>query len=122
MQRVQAFASPPPDFFPDTDADHWHTHAGLCLTVQDLGNGPEWLTNQHTTYAECQAMPNLMPFEFNGQVGNPWGNFWMLHAWLFYLNPHSVFANTHPCVDPDGLSEEEMNGGREVPPFFQMHH
>lgn len=121
FERVQAFADTPPDFFPDTEGDSWHKHAGTCITVDDLGNGPEFLINQHMSNAECQALPNLEKFEFNGQLINLWGNFWMLHAWLFDLNPNGTFANTHPCIDPDAPSEDDINGGREVPPFFQHH-
>lgn len=121
FERVQAFADTPPDFFPSTTDDNWHTHAGLCVTTQDLGNGPEFVTEQHLSNAECQARPNLQKFEFNGQMINQWGNFWMLHAWLFKLNPNGVFGNVHPCVDPDGASEHDINGDRVVPPFFQHH-
>jgi len=119
FERVQAFAGNPPDFFPETTADRWHPHAGLCVTMQDLGNGPEWVVDQYTSNAECQATPNLQKVEFNGQKLNIWGNFWMLHAWLYELNPRGVFGNVHPCIDPTGASEEDLNGGREIPPFFQ---
>jgi len=119
FERVQAFSDSPPDFFPDTEADKWHKHPGACITMDDVGNGPEWLIYQHMSNAECQALPNLQKVEFNGQLINPWGNFWMLHAWLYELNPKGVFGNVHPCVDPDGPSEDDINGGRVVPPFFQ---
>ncbi len=121
FERVQAFGSHPPDFFPNTEQDNWHPHVGLCVTLQDLGNGPEWISSQHTSNAECQATPNLAKIEFNGQKVNAWGNFWMLHTWLFKLNPNGVFGGTHPCVDPDGPSLDVINGGREVPRFFQTH-
>lgn len=120
-QRVQAFADSPADFFPDTEDDIWHKHAGICLTVQDLGNGPEAVIDQYLSNAECQALPNLQKVEFNGQLINTWGNIWMLHVWAFDLNPNGVFGNTHPCVDPDGPSENDINGGREVPAFFTHH-
>ena len=48
-------------------------------------------------------------------------NFWMLHVWLFDLNPNGVFGGTHPCVDPDAPPESSINGDREVPPFFAHH-
>jgi hypothetical protein len=121
-ERVQAFADSPPDFIPGVE-ENWHTHAGTCLTVWDVGSGPEWQTNQYTSNAECQAMPNLAPFfdPSSGMMVNLWGNFWMLHTWLFDLNPRGVFANTHPCIDPEAPDEETINGGREVPMWFQMH-
>ncbi len=120
-QRVQAFADAPPDFFPETNEDQWHMHAGLCVTLEDRGNGPQWQINQHMSNAECQALPNLQPLVLNGVETNPWGNFWMLHVWAFHLNPNGTFANTHPCVDPQAPSESVINGDRVVPPFFQHH-
>lgn len=122
FERVQAFGDNPPDFIPGVE-ENWHTHAGTCLTLSDEGNGLEWQTNQHMSAAECQALPNLAPFTdpITGQKINLWGNFWMLHVWLFDLNPNGVFGNTHPCVDPDAPDEETINGGREVPLWFQHH-
>lgn len=122
QERVQAFAGSPPDFIPGVD-ENWHTHAGTCLTLWDVGNGPAWQTNQHMSAAECQALPNLAPFTdpATGQPVNLWGNFWMLHAWLFELNPRGVFANKHPCVSETAPDEDTINGGREVPMWFQMH-
>ncbi len=129
-QPVQAFATYPPDFFPDTTEDTWHAHAGLCITMTDEGEGPQWNNYQHTTYEYCQSLPNLAKIDVSlistGVPGGPfvnlWGNFWMLHAWLYNLNPNGVFANSHPCIDPDAQSEAELNGDRVVPPFFQDHH
>ena len=128
--RVQAFGNTPPDFFTDTTEDKWHAHAGLCLTVTDEGAGPHWNIDQHMTNNECQALPNLEKTDVSaittGIPGGPyinlWGSFWMLHAWLYDLNPNGVFGNTHPCIDPDAPSEDDINGGRVVPPFFQGHH
>lgn len=122
LERVQAFGDTPPDFIPGVE-ENWHTHAGTCLTFWDEGNGPEWQTDQYMSAAECQALPNLAPFidPSTGQPVNLWGNFWMLHVWLFELNPNGVFANTHPCLDPDAPDEETINGGREVPLWFQHH-
>ena len=121
-ERVQAFADAPPDFFPDTTADMWHKHAGLCATATDDGNGLVWRVDQHLSNAECQALPNAAKADFMGQKINRWGNFWMLHVWLYDLNPRGVFGNTHPCIDPDAPSEDEINGGRIVPPYFQDMH
>lgn len=122
LERVQAFGDTPPDFIPGVD-ENWHTHAGTCLTLWDSGNGPVWQTNQYMSYAECQALPNLAPFfDFRiGQYVNLWSNFWMLHVWLYDLNPRGVFANTHPCVSQTAPDEDTINGNREVPMWFQHH-
>lgn len=117
-ERVQAFATHAP-VFTSSPAEYWHPHAGLCVTIQDRGVGPETVLDQHTSFAECQAIPSLVP---TGIVyPNAWMNFWMIHVWLYDLNPNGVFGGTHPCIDPDAISEDVANGGREIPPFFQQH-
>ncbi|WP_455203523.1 dockerin type I domain-containing protein [Kaarinaea lacus] len=118
-QRVVEFAQHAPKFTV-SDEEKWHTHAGLCITVEMRSAGPELVLNQHTTFAECQALPSLV--KRPGTDYNFWDNIWMLHAWMFDLNPNGIFANTHPCVDPDSPTEDTINGDRPVPPFFQHHH
>ena len=117
-KRVQAFDTLPPVFF-SSGHESWHPHVGLCAVVENQGQGPQVVVHQHLSFAECQAMPSL------GRTGiiypNAWMNFWMLHLWMFELNPDGPFANVHPCLDPDAPPEHAINGGREVPPFFQMH-
>jgi hypothetical protein len=118
-QRVIAYADQPPTYTGRPD-ETWHTHAGLCITVEMLDQGPDLVLNQHTTFAECQARPSLAKDPQTGY--NSWANLWMLHAWMFDFNPNGLFANTHPCVDPDSPPEHVINGDREVPPFFNHHH
>lgn len=119
-QRVVAFGDTPPQF---TSSEHetWHAHASLCVTWEmDAGaTMPRLVANQYMTYAECQEQPNIMP---NPDGSNMWINIWMMHMWLFDLNPNGVFANTHPCAEPNGVPEDSINGDREVPPFFQAMH
>jgi hypothetical protein len=43
----------------------------------------------------------------------------MIRVWLFDLNPNGPFGGTHPCFAQDGVSDEEVIEGREVPDFFQ---
>ena len=100
-----------------------HKHGGLCMTVLHSydANGNLVRTgsaNQHTTFNECQAIPNdeRMP-----DGSSMWANFWMVHMWLYDLNPNGFFAGTHPCVDPNGLDESTINGDRNVPHFFAHH-
>ena len=52
---------------------------------------------------------------------NLWANFWMIHIWLYDLNPNGLFAGTHPCVEVDAPSDETISGDREVPEFFADH-
>lgn len=115
--RVIAFAGTPPKYT-DRPDEKWHTHAGLCITMEMGNSGPQMVLNQHTTYAQCQQRPSLIKPD---GVHNMWSNLWMLHAWMFDLNPNGLFANTHPCADPDAPLEETINGDREVPPFFKHH-
>lgn len=122
-KRVQAFADTPSQF---TSSPHefWHTHAGLCLTEPEPGN---FVINQYMSNAECQALPNINPqfvgFDenFNPIYANIWVNVWMLHMWMFDLNPNGFFGGTHPDADPQAPPEHMINGGREVPMWFQMH-
>jgi len=117
-QQVIAFDGAAPKIFASPH-EHWHTHAGLCTTVEMGATGPEIIVNQHMTFSQCQELPSLAKDSVTGD--NFWANVWMLHAWLFDLNPNGVFGGTHPCVDPDSPSEDVINGGREVPPFFEHH-
>jgi len=121
LQRIQAFDGLPPKLFPDAHDESWHTHAGLCITLQDNGTGPQFVLDQQTSFMECQVIPSLRTVTTNGVEHNAWFNLWMLHAWVFDLNPKGVFANTHPCLDPHAPLESTINGDREVPPFFSHH-
>ena len=114
---VVAFADMPPVFTGSPD-EHWHTHAALCITTEAQADGLKYNLNQYMTYAECQTLPSVTK---SIRGGNIWINVWMLHVWMFDLNPNGLYANTHPCVDPDAPSEDAINGGRPVPPFFQHH-
>lgn len=123
-EDVQAFGDEPPQFTSSPD-EFWHTHGGLCLTTDpDTG---EFVVNQYLSYAACQALPNSNPqlIGFDGLTPiyiNIHVNTWMVHMWLYDLNPHGFFAGTHPDVDPNSLDEETINGGRPVPEWFQNYH
>lgn len=116
--QVIAFADNAPRFTNSTD-EVWHTHAGLCSTAEATENGVKLHLNQHTTFLECQALPSIWKTPENPYNG--WFNIWMIHAWMFDLNPNGFFAGTHPCLDQDAISEHEINGDREVPHFFRHH-
>ncbi len=120
-ERVQAFAGHPPNLFPESNEESWHTHAGLCVTLQDNGSGPQIELDQHTSYMECQVIPSLRKINIDGVEQNAWFNIWMLHIWMFDLNPSGLFAGTHPCLDMHAPLENEINDDREIPIFF-MHH
>ena len=115
---VQAFATMPQQFFSSPE-ENWHPHGGLCAVAEDHGQGPQLVLHQHMTFAACQAMPSVVP---TGIVyRNAWMNFWMMHLWMFKLNPTGPFGELHPCLDPASPPEHTANGDRPVPPFFQMH-
>ena len=116
--RVVSFDGHPPKYT-DSPDESWHTHAGLCVVATQGNNQIVPELHQHTTFAECQAYPSL--FKTGGDY-NLWFNIWMLHGWMFDLNPNGFFAGTHPCADPDSIPEPSINDGREVPHFFQQHH
>jgi len=115
--RVIAFSDQAPNYTESAD-EIWHTHAGLCVTANNGSNGIVPVLHQHTTFAECQSLPTLVK---TGGDYNLWFNIWMLHGWMFDLNPNGFFAGTHPCVDSDSPTEDSINEGREVPHFFQHH-
>lgn len=121
--RVVAFDNMPTHLTSRND-EMWHKHGGLCMplsyTYDELGN--RTLTgeaHQHTTYNECQAMPSDVSMMPDGS--NMWANFWMVHVWLYDLNPNGLFDGHHPCVETNAPDDEIINGDREVPEFF-MHH
>ena len=116
--RVVSFAGHPPKYTESPD-EKWHTHAGLCIVAAQGDNEIVPELHQHTTFAECQAYPSL--FKTAGDY-NIWSNIWMLHGWIFDLNPNGFFAGTHPCADPGSNPEPSINDGRVVPPFFLNHH
>lgn len=120
--RVVSFAGAPPKFT-SSQNETWHTHAGLCFTTSNVDGKEKIILNQHTTFLQCQAIPTTRKLgtTSTGLQINPWINVWMLHVWMFNLNPNGIFANTHPCLDPNAPSEHEINGDRPVPPFFQHH-
>lgn len=59
---------------------------------------------------------SMMPDDRNMRA-----NFWMVHLWIYDLNPSGLFAGTHPCVERNAPSEETIVGNREVPMFFMDH-
>lgn len=120
--QVISFSDTPPALTSHPD-ENWHKHGGLCMTVLHSTDANGNLVragsaNQHTTFNECQAIPNDEP---QPDGSNMWGNFWMVHMWLYDLNPNGFFAGKHPCVDPDAADEATINGDRNIPHFF-MHH
>lgn len=104
--------------------ENWHKHGGLCMPLSyahdELGNRTiTGEAHQHTTYNECQAMPNDLSMMPDGL--NMWANFWMVHVWLYDLNPNGLFDGHHPCVEQDAPDDDIINGDREVPKFFRHH-
>ncbi len=102
----------------------WHKHGGLCMplsyTYDDLGNRMvTGKAHQFTTYNECQAMPAEVSMLPDGST--LWANFWMIHVWLYDLNPNGLFAGTHPCVEVNAPDDETINDGRVIPMFFSDH-
>ncbi|MDH5230264.1 MAG: hypothetical protein OEZ58_15360 [Gammaproteobacteria bacterium] len=117
-QQVIAFSDTPPSFT-GHESEVWHTHAGLCNAAQERNGNVISNFTQHESYASCQARES--GFQNIGEK-IPWDNMWMLHAWIFVPNPKGLFANTHPCLDPNAPSEDELNKGKTIPEFFQHHH
>ncbi len=73
---------PPPRLFSEPQMWHGHNHScvvnyGLIKTVKFQEDVPP---------ARCE------------QAGGESGTFYMLHLWLYRLNPNGAFAMTHPCA------------------------
>lgn len=133
--HLVAFANTAP-VFTDSPDEYWHTHAGLCITGSYMPDANGNITivargDQYLSFNECQALPNVDELKVPGGL-NAWLNIYMIHVWLFDLNPNGVFGRTHPCVEPEGQDESELNAlaaqlaadrGEEweVPEFFQHH-
>lgn len=116
-KRVQKLATTAPSFF-SSPAERWYPYGGVCVVGKEDIRGRRFELHQHTSFAECQALPS--DFQSGIADHNAWVNFWMMHAWVFVLNPNGVFAATHPCLDGTAPSISAMNGGRPVPAFFQQ--
>lgn len=73
--------------------DGWHHHAGSCFIGLDYTNPTyDWTEldfHECTTPTECYTMAGTTPV-----VWNP--KFYMLHLWLYKLNPCGTFAGHHP--------------------------
>lgn len=112
---VIAFSNMPPKFTESED-EMWHNHGGLCMTGSygtDANGNPTILgrADQYLTFNQCQALESVdeMRIEMpDGSKVNLWANFYMIHFWMYNLNPRGFFAGTHPCVEPDGPSEESL--------------
>lgn len=121
--RVIAFSNTPTNLT-SSQNESWHKHGGLCMPLRyttDI-NGNTTLTgeaHQYTTYNECQAMPSDVSMMPDGS--NMWANFWMVHLWIYDLNPNGLYAGTHPCVETNAPDAETIVGDREVPMFFMGH-
>lgn len=129
---VIAFSNTPPSFT-GSHTEKWHAHAGLCMTasfkydaddnqVFDINGRPvftDGVAEQYMSYNECQVRASDMKMP---DGSNMWANFYMLHVWMFDLNPAGVFAGKHPCVETDGVSDEALTGDREAPEFFANMH
>ena len=98
--------------------ESWHAHGGMCLFI-DRDTLKRRLV-QFTTYNECMSYFSTTP------NANRWTNFWMIHAWIFKLNPDGLFANTHPDVsttETDGTDDYPFEGcisARAMPQWFRQ--
>ncbi|HHJ17298.1 MAG TPA: hypothetical protein ENJ80_11435 [Gammaproteobacteria bacterium] len=73
---------PAPQIFSEPQAWHGHDHA--CVTNYGLIKTVKY--NEDIDPARCE------------QAGGESGTFYMLHLWLYRLNPNGAFAMTHPCA------------------------
>lgn len=120
-----------PPTITENPCESWHAHAGLC--VWEDADGVQHL-DQYLSFNECvfdtaDSMDvtswTVAPYNLPARI---YLNFWMVHYWNYRPNPAGLFANTHPCVSPEGVSEESLADrsvtqyGRHVPHFFHALH
>jgi hypothetical protein len=86
----------------DGHEDMWHHHAGACLLGIDY-NDPR-MAAEDLNFVECVG-PGTCGYTayVSGYGGdfrwNP--QFYMLHVWLYELNPCGTFAGAHPDLEPN---------------------
>jgi len=109
------------------DVDH---HGNILYgNVTGSAQQPPAEAHQYLTFFECLAL--AADTGFRGQLGPTdvqqpswgpvsidlggpqplqfppvlWANFWMVHFWMFDLNPLGTFAGWHPCIEHDAPPE-----------------
>jgi len=120
--QVVGFKNEAPKFT-SSNNEVWHAHGGLCVTTELIDGVTKLVANQNTTFLECQGIPSTQKLGTapSGAKINAWVNLWMVHIWLFDLNPNGLFAGHHACLDTDSPPPHSINGDRNVPDFFQAH-
>ena len=73
---------PAPQIF--SEPQMWHGHDHACVMNYGLIKTVNYSENIEP--ARCE------------QAGGESGTFYMLHLWLYRLNPNGAFAMTHPCA------------------------
>lgn len=85
-------AAPAPEGFAG-DEDHWHTHIGSCFGGVDYSD-PTYDPSE-LDYNQCMSPQEC--YAYTGSTETIWTpKFYMLHLWLYDLNPCGRFAGTHP--------------------------
>lgn len=103
--RFRPFAQAPEGFC--GDADVWHQHAGGCfrgLNYEHPNMDPAKLSfREGISPRQCLpacAVERGLPVSSNAK----WTpEFYMLHAWIYELNPCGTFAGTHPDLARSSL-------------------
>ncbi|MFQ5645104.1 MAG: dockerin type I domain-containing protein [Thiogranum sp.] len=73
---------PPPRIF--SQSQTWHGHNQACVTNYGLIENVKY--SENVDPAQCESS------------GGESDTFYMLHLWLYRLNPNGAFAMTHPCA------------------------
>jgi len=87
-------SEPPADFFTPGSANepiNWHHHENACIT--NLGFIDKVHYQEGVSPVQC--------IQRQGLADGISTSFYMMHLWLYYLNPNGAFSMTHPCAGMD---------------------
>ena len=111
QHEFQPFMAPPPGF--TGDRDHWHSHVGTCFRGLDYENPT--LNAEELMFSEGLSPRECLPEDKDSGVWNP--KFYMIHAWIYALNPNGTFAGAHPHLAQHAPPEESARPHGRVDPL-----
>lgn len=99
--------------------DTWHFHAGACFEGLDYQNptlNPEDLDfTEGLSPSECLPKTESGEFDTSSTKWTP--KFYMLHAWIYELNPCGTFAGAHPRLAPQSPEPQDFRPQGKVDTF-----
>lgn len=105
------------------DEDPWHHHAGVCLLGINYEN-PE-MDPENLSFLECLSPNECAQAALEGgytMENTRWTpKFYMIHAWLYELNPCGTFAGAHPLLAMNATHPDLGNPTGEPCDTWDLH-